>query len=191
MVFLITRHEFDKFLIPAQQLKFLLAGLVNLSNLSNLKAFSLFSIVDCEPSRGENAPMSLSPPLAVLQDINTVLRTIPKSNRVTNLWFHFVIIGVHPFRECLDQDWVGIFNEVIRIGDGKPLELEFAMSVCTDDVFETVFPGEDELYMRIMEKAAFLSFHPNICIHWWNSTFRNRYGICSPPIGQVHTRCRK
>ena len=37
----------------------------------------------------------------------------------------------------MSQDWVGIFNEVIRIGAGKPLELEFGMSVSTDDFYET------------------------------------------------------
>ena len=30
----------------------------------------------------------------------------------------------------MSQDWVGFFKEVIRIGVGKPLELEFGMSVC-------------------------------------------------------------
>ena len=162
---------------------------MNLSNLPNLKAFSLYAVVICKPPRQRLAPRS-APPFAVLHDINIVLGTIPKSNKLTNLWFHFVIFGQRPFRGCLDQDWVGIFNEIIRIGAGKPLELEFGMSVSTDDVFETEHPGEDELYMRIMEKTTLLSDHPNICTHWWNSTYRNR-NILPPPSGQVRTRCRR
>ena len=171
------RYEIDKFLKTGRQLSF--AGLVNLSNLSNLKTFSFFGIVKCAPE--------IAPPLTVLHDINAVLRTIPKSNRVTKLWLLFEISGVHPFLECLDQDWVGIFNEVIRIGDGKPLDLEFAISVSKKKA-ET---EEDELYTRIMEKAATLSFHSNIYTHWWDSTFRkNMIWYYDIPLGQVCTRCR-
>ena len=100
-------------------------------------------------------------------------------------------MGLRPFRGCLDQDsdWVGTFKEVIRIAGGKPLELEFGMSVSTEDSYSnTEHPGEDE-YMHIMEKADLLSDYPNICAHWWNSTFRNR-GINPFPSGQVRTRCR-
>ena len=99
-------------------------------------------------------------------------------------------MGKRPFRGCLDQDWIGTFKEVIRIGGGKPLELEFGMSVSTEDDFETDHPGEDELYIRIMEKAEILSDYPNICTHWWNSTYRKR-GINAFPSGQVRTRCRR
>ena len=74
-------------------------------------------------------------------------------------------MGLHPFRGCLDQDWVGTFKEVIRIAGGKPLELEFGMSVSTEDSYSnTEHPGEDE-YMHIMEKADLLSDYPNICAH--------------------------
>ena len=162
---------------------------MNLSKLPNLEAFSLSPVVCCKPPRKRNAPWS-APPFAALHDINIVLGTIPESNRLTNLWFHIVIMGVRPFRGCLDQDWVGTFKEVIRIGGGKPLELEFGMSVSTEDSYETEHPGEDELYRRIMEKTELLSDYPNICTHWWNSTFRNR-GINPFPSGQVRTRCRR
>ena len=97
-MFLITWNEFDKFLEPAIQFSF--AGLVNLSNLPNLKAFSLYAVVICKPPRKRLAPRS-APPFAVLHDINIVLGTIPKSNKLTNLWFHFVIFDQRPFRGCL------------------------------------------------------------------------------------------
>ena len=83
-----------------------------------------------------------------------------------------------------------MFNEVIRIGDEKPLELELLMSASTGDAdFETEYPGEDGLYMRIMEKAAPLSDYPNICTHWWNPTYWIR-GLDPFPNGQVRRRCR-
>ena len=83
-----------------------------------------------------------------------------------------------------------MFNEVIRIGDEKPLELELLMSASTGDAdFETEYPGEDGLYMRIMEKAALLSDYLNICTHWWNPTLL-AHGIEPFLRGQVRTRCR-
>ena len=110
---------------------------------------------------------------------------------MTNLWFEFEIVGLRPFRGCLDQDWVGMFNEVIRISGGKPLELELLMSVRTEDSdLKTEHPGEDDLYMRIMEKATSLLDYPNICTHWWNNTDWNR-GLGPFPRGQVRGRCRK
>ena len=98
---------------------------MNLTNLPNLHLFALYAFVDCNPPR--NAPS-----FVVLHDINIVLSAIPESNRVTNLWFDFEIHGRHPFHGCLDQDWVGMFNEVIRIAGGKPLELELQMVVFPD-----------------------------------------------------------
>ena len=60
-----------------------------------------------------------------------------------------------------------MFNEIIRIGGGKPLELEIMLSVTVS----SISTGAEEFYMRIMEKAMFLSDCPNICTHWWNPTF--------------------
>ncbi|KIM35989.1 hypothetical protein M413DRAFT_32032 [Hebeloma cylindrosporum] len=88
----------------------LLAGLVSLSNLSNLHVFSVYAIINCNTRR--NAPRP-----AVLHDLNIVLGTIPKANKITNLSFDFDIIGRRPFPGCLDQDWVGMFDEIIRISD--------------------------------------------------------------------------
>jgi hypothetical protein len=144
-----------------------------------MHAVSLYTIVNCIVPR--NAPF------AALHDINNVLCTIPESNRVTNLSFAIEIVGRHPFHGCLDQDWVGLFNEVIRIGGGKPLELELQMKVTAGD-FQTEHPGEDELYMRIMEKAASLSDYPKIFTHWWNPTFLTR-GLGPFRRGQVRRRC--
>ena len=163
---------------------------MNLSNLTNLHVFCLFAFVNCKPSRKRKAPRNVSP-FAVLHYINTVLGTIPEFNRVANLWFDFTIFGDRrPFRGCLDQDWVGMFNEVIRISRGKPLELELQMVV--SDGLEAEHPGEDELYKSIMENAASLSDYPKFCTHLWNPTFWSR-GLrpFQVPRGQVRGRCRR
>ena len=131
------------------------------------------------------------PPFAALHDINVALGTIPDSNRVTNLWFDFSMIGrrgsQHPFLGCLNQDWVGLFNEVIRIGGGKPLELELQLSASMG--FLDDHPDQDELYVDIMEQAALLSNYPKICTHFWNPTYWTRK-IGPFPRGQVRRRCR-
>ena len=116
-----------------------------------------------------------------------VLGTIPGSNRITNLSFDFIILGRHPYPGCLDQDWVGMFNEVIRIGDGKPLELELQIET---GYMGNEYIGQDELYMRIMENAASLSGHPKICTHWWNPILESR-GLGRFTCGQVRRRCRR
>ena len=132
------------------------------------------------------------PPFAALHDINVALGTIPDSNRVTNLWFDFSMIGrrgsQHPFLGCLNQDWVGLFNEVIRIGGGKPLELELQLSASMG-FLEDDHPDQDELYVDIMEQAALLSNYPKICTHFWNPTYWTRK-IGPFPRGQVRRRCR-
>ena len=92
--------------------------LMKLSNVPNLHVFC----TKC------SAPPNL-PPNAGLHDINIVLGAI---SEVTNLWLHFMIAGRGPFPGFLEQAWVGMFNEVIRIADGKPLsELELQMVVST------------------------------------------------------------
>jgi hypothetical protein len=160
---------------------------VNLSKIPNLQVFCLCIIISCKVPR--KSPRNAQPP-EVLRDISIVLGTIPVSNKVTNLWFDFEIFGRRPFRGCLDQDWVGIFSEIIRISDGKPLELEIQMEVTTEDFLEDVHPGQDELYARIMEKTITLSDYPKICTHFSNPTFWAR-GLKSFPRGQVRSRCRK
>jgi hypothetical protein len=151
---------------------------VNLSNVSRLHVFSLDAIIKCNVPRSE-----------VLHDINIVLGTIPESNNLTNLAFDFSIAGQRPFRGCLDQDWDGMYNEVIRISDGKPLEVELHMTVSSKN-FEIDHPGQDELYMYIMDKAGSLSDYPNICTHFWNPSFWAR-GLGPFPRGQVRSRCRR
>jgi hypothetical protein len=145
---------------------------VNLSNVSRLHVFSLdISICD-------------APQFAVLHDISIVLGTIPESNRLTNLAFNFSIAGQRPFRGCLDQDWDGMYNEVIRISDGKPLEVELQMAI----YMEIVEVRDDEIYMYIMDKAGSLSDYPKICTHFWNPTFYDR-GLDPFPREQVRSRC--
>ena len=159
-----------------------MAGLVNLSKLSNLRVFSLYAFINFTPPRKRKAR-----PFSALHDVNIVLGTIPESNRITNLWFDFKIIGRRSFPGCLDQDWTGMFNEVIRISDGKPLELECMM---VSDGLETRHFGEAELFNSIMENAASLSDYPKICTHWWNPTYWERN---LGPFSRTHVRqrCRR
>ena len=70
-----------------------------------------------------------------------------------------------------------------------PLELDLQMIVSRGD-FKTEHPGQDKLYMRIMEKAASLSDYPKICTHWWNPTHWT-LGLGPFPRGQVRRRCRR
>ena len=151
---------------------------MNLSNLPNLQVISLSAVLSNGKQRikrWHDPPRESS----TLDDINTVLATIPVRNRMTNLWFDFLTDCSPPFDECLDQDWVGMFNEIIRIGGEKPLELEIKMEVC-------LATRPDELHMRIVEKATLLSDYPNICTHWWNPTPRSR-----GHYDQARTRCRR
>jgi hypothetical protein len=144
---------------------------VNLRKVSHLRVFSLYSIIKCK-----------APHFAVLHDINIVLGTIPESNKFTNLAFNFTILGRKPFRKCLDQDWDGMYNEVIRISDRKPLEVEIQMSLSLV-YLEVDCPGQDELFKYIMDKAGSLSDYPNICTHF----ARGRPFL----HGHVRSRCRR
>jgi hypothetical protein len=136
---------------------------VDLSNLPNLRVFSLDTkIYDKTLTRD----VFWVPYSVALHDINIVLGTIPECNAITNLRFDFVIVGWPPFDECPDRDWVEMFNEIIRISGGKPLELELKLAVCSPGTLPGGNTGEDELYVRIMENAALLSDYPNICTHW-------------------------
>ena len=148
---------------------------MNFSNLPNLQVVSLSAILNTGRQRIKRWHDPPSGSSSALDDINTVLATIPVCNRITNLWFDIRTF----YDECLDQDWVGMFNEIIRIGGEKPLELELKMEVYLST-------RADELHMRIMEKATLLSDYPNICSHWWNATPRSRVHH-----HQVRTRCRR
>ena len=184
--------NFDKSFWLARRLP--LAGLVNLSNLPNLQVFSLCSFINWKTLQIRarrnvailwNSPQKESS-FAPLQDINIVLGTIPESNRITNLCFDFLTYGRPHFDECLNQNWVEMFNEIIRISGGKPLELELNLTVASGDLKNS---GRDGLYTRIMEKAALLSDHPNICTHWWNPSQDEI--VPFHPRGYVRTRCRR
>ncbi|KAF8799710.1 hypothetical protein BYT27DRAFT_7200934 [Phlegmacium glaucopus] len=128
-----------------------LSGLVNLRDLSCLHVFALKVIIQCD-----------MPESAVVRDINLVLSTIPTSNQVTNLSFDFSIRGEHPFGGCLEEDWVGLCDEVVRISAGEPLDLSLETSM-RPPRFQYPPPGQDELYERITERISSLSDHPNIC----------------------------
>ena len=94
---------------------------MNVSNLP-LHVFSLYAVVNCKLP-------PIAPPFAVLHDINIVLGKIPEPNRVTNLWLEILTVGRRSFHGCLNQDWVEMFNEIIRIAGGKPLELELNLVI--------------------------------------------------------------
>ena len=81
-----------------------------------------------------------------------------------------------------------MFNEVIRIADRKPLELELQMVVSVGDFRQTEHPRQDQ-FVRIMEKAASLRDYPNICTHVWNPTFWDR-GL-GPFPHQVRSMCKR
>ena len=80
-----------------------------------------------------------------------------------------------------------MFNEVIRIGGGKPLELELQMGT-TMGFLETNHDEQDEFYKCVMEKAASLSDYSNICTHFWTDWNRS---ISPSTRGQVRRRCKR
>jgi hypothetical protein len=133
---------------------------MNLGDISCLRVFALDAIIDCDVQE-----------FVVLCDISHVLSTIPASNKVTTLFFHFSIVGGdHPFDECLKEDWAGIWGEVVRISAGKPLELNLEAAVDPLDL-KYSSEGKDELYElyeRIKEKIALLSNFPNIDTYFWH-----------------------
>ena len=114
----------------------------------------MFAIIRCDAQE-----------TVALREIDFVLSTIPKVNQVTKLSLDFTIIGEHPFGGCLEEDWVGMCNEVIRISAGKPLELDLDL---IPRHFQFPDPERDELLERIKEKIVLsLSNYPNICSHWY------------------------
>ncbi|KAF8799703.1 hypothetical protein BYT27DRAFT_7342791 [Phlegmacium glaucopus] len=152
-------------LVSQQEEQLPLSGLVNLRDLSYLHVFALYVIIKCDV-----------PESAVVRDVNLVLNTIPTSNQVMNLSFYFSIRGEHPFGGCLEEDWVGLCDEIVRISAGKPLNLELETSALPhrfrcpfrEEESPNPLPGQDELYDRIMERISSLSDHPNICTRFWH-----------------------
>ncbi|KAF8149156.1 hypothetical protein B0H34DRAFT_668003 [Crassisporium funariophilum] len=156
-----------------------LAGIVNLRSVPRLHVFALLAIIKCDV-REEST---------VIRDINIVLGTIDASNEITNLCFDFDIVGRQPFGRCLDEDWGGICEEVIRISAGKPLELNFEMWV-SNGTLDVDHPGEGELYAHIRERTVSLSDYPNICTHLWDPTCWS-LGLSPSLNRQVRSRCRR
>lgn len=155
-----------------------LVGLLNLKDLSSLRVFALYAIIKCNKKES-----------GALRDINIVLSKISASNQVTNLSFDFSISGKHPFGGCLEQDWIGLCDEIIRISAGKPLELELQTKVSSEG-FQSPDVGDGAVYRRIEETTASLSDFSNICCHFWNPTCWSS-GLAPFPRGQVRSRCRR
>ena len=126
---------------------------MDLRHLPNLHIFAIHSLIRSDAREP-----------VVLHDIIRVLSTIPKANQITKLSLDFTIYCEHPFVKCLEEDWVGMCDEIVRVSAGKPLELDSEMSI------SSVYPplGQDELYERIKEKIASLSDYPNICTYFWH-----------------------
>ncbi|EDQ99915.1 uncharacterized protein LACBIDRAFT_315058 [Laccaria bicolor S238N-H82] len=160
----------------SQQLS--LAGLLNLKDLSRLRVFALYAIIKCNEKES-----------GALCDINIVLSKISASNQITNLSFDLDISGKHPFGGCLEQDWVGLCDEIIRISAGKPLELELQTTVSLEG-FQSPDVGDGAIYSHIAETTASLTDFPKICAHFWNPTCWS--GRLAPfPRSQVCSRCRR
>ena len=113
---------------------------MDLRHLPNLRIFAIHSLIRCDVQEP-----------VVLDDIKLVLSTIPNANQITKLSLDFIIYCEHPFVECLEEDWAGMCDEVVRVSAGKPLELDLEMSI------SSVYPplGQDELYECIKEKHLF------------------------------------
>ena len=126
---------------------------MDLRRLSNLHIFATRAFIKCDA----HEPV-------VSRDVNSILSTIPNANQVTQLSFRFDIYSRHPYSECLEQDWVGMWDEVVRISAGKPLELFLEMSIV---MAEDGLSG-DELYERIKEKIEDLPNYANICTYLWH-----------------------
>ena len=127
---------------------------MDLRHLPNLHIFAIYVVIGFDAQEP-----------VILRDINLVLSTIPKTNQVTKLSLYFIIlVRIYPFDGCLEEDWVGMCDEAIRISAGKPLDLNLEMSTIPLEDSD-----EDELCERIKEKiAAFLSDYPNIRTHFWH-----------------------
>ena len=152
-------HEFWQ---VYQQEQLSLAGLVDLRHLPNLHVFTILSNIRWD-----------APEPVVLRDIRLVLSTIPRVNQVTKLSLDFIIYCQHPFSKCLEEDWVGMCDEVVRISAGKPLEFNLEMSITTARLGPS--SGRDEFYERIKEKMASLSKNPNICTHFCHPHHNNSW----------------
>ena len=126
---------------------------MDLKHVPNLHIFAIHAIIQ---SYAEDPVVS--------RDINSILGTIPKANQVTQLSIRFDFFGTHPFGGCIDQDWVGMCDEIVRVTAGKPLELCLKMSI----VLSQDRPFGDRLYKRIKEKIASLSDYPNIRTDIWH-----------------------
>ena len=124
---------------------------MNLRHLPNFHIFTFHAFIKCDA----HEPV-------VSRDINSILATIPDTNQVRQLTFRFNIYGEHPFGGCLEQDWVGMCDEVVRVSAGKTIALYLELSIVPTFC---PHPGGDELYERIKEKIAYLSDYPNICTH--------------------------
>ena len=113
------------------------AGLVDLRRLPNLHDFGIHAFFKCD-----------TPGHVVLHDINVVPSTIPKANQITKLSLYFTIRGEHPFDGCLEEDWVGVCDEVVRISAGKTLELDLGTSFVNVPVNLRYSPPRKRRFVR-------------------------------------------
>jgi hypothetical protein len=82
-----------------------------------------------------------------------------------------------------------MFNEVIRIADGKPLELELQMVVSTG-ILEIEHPGQDELLHAHYGEGS-IAFGLSENLHSLLEPYFLGSWAWSIPRGQVRSRCRR
>ena len=131
---------------------------MDLSHIPNLHVFAISALIGFDAQEP-----------VLLRDINVVLSTIPKDNLVTKLSLDFTINGEYPFDRCLEEDWAGMCDVVVRISAGKVLKFNLEISICPS---QSPPPGrDDKLFKDIKEKVASLSNYSNICTEVWKSPF--------------------
>ena len=135
-----------------------LAPLVDLKRLSQLRVFALHAAI--------NFLKLDTPQGGVLQDINSVLCTIPTSHKIEKLTFDFTINDKHPFVGCLGEDWGGLCDKVIHISAGRPLQFNLMTAAACLRARKPF--GESKLYKHIGDKISMLSDYPNIHTEFWN-----------------------
>ncbi|KAJ3515596.1 hypothetical protein NLJ89_g1662 [Agrocybe chaxingu] len=134
----------DGKLIPLQKL-------VNLKSVKKLCKIGMLPLIDCKTKK-----------VTILSDLCAVLNTMPDSNAIHTVIFEVGIIGKQPFKACLDQDWDGLCQQLVRISAGKALKFSLFTSVYADG-FDAVKPGSARLYEKIDEKIRnALADHPRI-----------------------------
>ncbi|KAJ3516655.1 hypothetical protein NLJ89_g995 [Agrocybe chaxingu] len=146
---------------PDERRQFPLAKLVNLKSLNKLRTFEIYVIINAKSKQH-----------VVLRDLISVLRTFPASNSVQRFMLHVSIYGSKPFKGCLDEDWDGVCEEVVRISADKPMEFHLYSAVETNSISAKT-TGDAALYQKIEDRVKVaLAEHEHISFHPLNTITR-------------------